>query len=278
MQITEDGGGVASALAEKLNAAGANATVVDEVAVDAKAVICLAGLRDGDAFAANREAFLTAAMVGDSFEQNGGLFVTVQSTGGDHGLSAGIGEQAWAGGFSGLAKTAAQEWPLAVVRSLDVAANDSVEEMAQRLATELLTGGADLEIGLSAGGERVAFESVPEVAEGGQPVVDSQSVIVVSGGGRGVTAATVIELGRQTQASLALLGRSELLDEPGYLADADDDAGIKKALLLDAQARGEKVTPMELTGKANRHPGRTGDPLHTASPAGCRLQCRLPCL
>ncbi len=78
------------------------------------------------------------------------------------------------------------------------------------------------------------------------------SVIVVSGGGRGVTAATAIELARQTQTRLALLGRSELQDEPDFLADAADDAAIKKALLLDAQARGEKVTPMGLAGAANR--------------------------
>jgi NAD(P)-dependent dehydrogenase (short-subunit alcohol dehydrogenase family) len=241
-------------LADKLNAAGANAIVVDDVTASARAVICLAGLRDiqADAFEINREAFRIAAKIGAGFEQDGGLFVTVQSTGGDHGLDSDIGQQAWVGGFSGLVKTAAQEWPLAVVRSLDIATNDSADEVAQRLATELLTGGADLEIGLTADGERVGFDSVARVAEGGQPVVDSQSVIVVSGGGRGVTAATAIELAQQTQTRLALLGRSELQDEPEFLADAADDAAIKKALLLDAQARGEKVTPMGLSSTSNR--------------------------
>ena len=47
--------------------------------------------------------------------------MTVQDTGGDFGLAMNPGEHAWLGGLSGLAKTAAQEWPLAVVRSIDLA-------------------------------------------------------------------------------------------------------------------------------------------------------------
>ena len=172
VQITDDGNGVASALAQRLNDAGANAVVVADVDADAQAVICLAGLREfadeESALEINREAFRVAAKIGAGFEQNGGLFVTVQNTGGDHGLDSDIGQQAWVGGFSGLAKTAAQEWPLAVVRSLDIAAGDlSADEIADRLAAELLTGGADLEIGLTADGERVGFESVARIAEGG---------------------------------------------------------------------------------------------------------------
>ena len=119
------------------------------VPADARAVICLAGLRpvsDVDAaLAANEEAFQLATTIAAGYEADGGLFVTVQDTGGDYGLHATNGERAWLGGLSGLAKTAAQEWPKAVVRTIDLAAAQlAPAAAAERLAEELLNGAADL--------------------------------------------------------------------------------------------------------------------------------------
>jgi hypothetical protein len=78
-------------------------------------VICLAGLvavNDADAaLAANAATFQIATKIAASYEAAGGLFVTVQDTGGDFGLRSTNGVRAWLGGLSGLAKTAAQEWP-----------------------------------------------------------------------------------------------------------------------------------------------------------------------
>ncbi len=67
-----------------------------------------------------------------------------------------------------------------------------------------------------------------------------------------MTATTVIELARQTGARLALLGRSAIQDEPDFLVDAADDAAVKRALLTDAQARGEKLTPRDLSARAGK--------------------------
>jgi hypothetical protein len=74
--------------------------------------------------------------------------------------------------LSGLAKTAAQEWPKAVVRTIDLAASGAAPEaVAVLLAAELLHGGADREIGLTADGGRCAFVSTEKAASGGAPVV-----------------------------------------------------------------------------------------------------------
>ena len=195
-----------------------------------------------------------------TYEAQGGLFVTVQDTGGDFGLATNPGERAWLGGLSGLAKTAAQEWPLAVVRSIDLACEYDGSgrrlrkplRTAERLAHELLNGGADLEIGLPADGRRLAFVSVDTPAAGGSPVVAAHSVLVVSGGGRGVTAAALLALAEAARPHVALLGRTVLEQEPEALKGIHDDAGLKKALLAAAQAQGKRLSPKELGAAAER--------------------------
>ena len=296
VQITDDGRGVAAALADLLNRAGANATVCTAPFADTRAVISLAGLctieSPEDAVRLSAEAFGIAGAIAPTFEDAGGLFITVQDTGGDHGLTAQNGLQnsahAWLGGFSGLAKTAAQEWPKAVVRSIDIAQTATAadgsaqplpaQEIAARIATELLTGGTELEIGLPADGRRLGFVSVAHDVADREAIVDSRSVIVVSGGGKGVTAATIIELARQTQAKLALLGRSVLEEEPAFLHRCPDDAALKKALLAHAQSKGEKITPKTLSAAANkilaaREIRATLDALAAAGSDACYIPC-----
>ncbi len=279
--ITDDGHGVAAALAVHLQAAGADPVVCTAPPADARAVVCLAGLvlsgPDGaqengasennansageaareTALAANAAAFAAAATVAAAFEAHGGLFVTVQDTGGDFGLRTDPGSRAWLGGLSALAKTAAQEWPLAVVRAIDLAADgQSAAASAARLAAELLHGGADLEIGLPPSGERLALALVETPAQpgapGSKPVVDEQSLLVVSGGGRGVTAASLIALAQAARPRIALLGRTPLEAEPPALAGSHDDAALKKALLAAAQAQGQRLSPKELGAAAAR--------------------------
>mgnify|MGYP000969843243 CR=1 FL=1 len=213
-----------------------------------------------DTMDVNGAAFAAATAVAAGFEAQGGLFVAVQDTGGDFGLATNPGERAWLGGLSGLAKTAAQEWPLAVVRSIDLACHhdasdlpeDAAARAAERLANELLNGGADLEIGLPADGRRLAFVSVDTPPGGGSPSVDPHSVLVVSGGGRGVTAAALLALAQAARPHVALLGRTALEPEPEALAGIHDDAGLKKALLAAAQAQGKRLSPKELGAAADR--------------------------
>ena len=281
--VTDDGGGVAQRLVERLTEAGAQAIVAGYVPADARSIICLAGLRavsDVDAaIVANAEAFQIATTAAASFEAKGGLFVTVQATGGDFGLQSINGERAWLGGLSGLAKTAAQEWPQAVVRAIDIAVvGKSPDAIAERLSSELLSGGSDREIGLAADGGRYTFVSTERWAEGGAPSVALDSVIVVTGGGRGVTAAATIELARQAQPRIALLGRSVLDEEPADVRTIVDDASLKKALLAAAQARGERLTPRELGAAADRIlAGReiraTLQALHAAGSQAVYLSC-----
>jgi len=74
-------------------------------------------------------------------------------------------------------------------------------------------------------------------------------VVVASGGARGVTAATLIELARQARPYLVLLGRTPLAEEPAACRGVEGDAALKRALLDAARAAGQRVTPAALGGQ-----------------------------
>ena len=247
--VTDDGEGVGAALVELLNAHGAHAKLAGKVADDAgaRAVISLDGLAAvgsvADAVSANRAAFGVARGVARRFAAEGGTFITVQDTGGDFGLSGS--ERAWLGGPSALARTAKAEWPRAVVRALDVErAGRPAAAIAQAICDELLAGGLEREVGLKADGRRLTLATVSAaLPEGAGVPVDSSSVIVASGGARGVTASCLIALAKIARCRFLLLGRTVLTQ--GELP-AETGAALKSLLLTQARARGEQPTPAEL--------------------------------
>jgi len=248
--VTDEGAGVGAALVEKLAARGAKARLVHEVPADADAVIFLCGLRAApcvdDVVTVNREALRAARVVAARFAKEGGTFVTVQDTGGDFGLSGC--ERAWLAGPAALARTAAIEWPLAHVRAIDVGrVGRSPDEVAEALCEELLSGGVEREVGLPVEGTRVVLQTVPAPLVAGSALpLDAQSVVVVSGGARGVTAACVIELARVARCRFLLLGRTTIEDEPACCNGVHGDAELKRVLLADAKSRGETASPAKL--------------------------------
>jgi hypothetical protein len=248
--VTDDGAGVGAALIEKLAARGAPARLVHEVPADADAVIFLGGLRAArcieDEVAVNREALRAARSVAARFTKEGGTFVTVQDTGGDFGLSGS--ERAWLAGPAALARTAAIEWPSAHVRAIDVGrVGRSPDEVAEALCAELLSGGVEREVGLPVEGTRVVLQTVSAPLPAGSALpLDSHSVVVVSGGARGVTAACVIELARAARCRFLLLGRTPIEDEPACCHGIESDAELKRVLLVETKARGESASPAKL--------------------------------
>jgi hypothetical protein len=254
--VTDEGTGVAAALVANLAKHGVNASVVATVPADADAVIFLGGLRAvktvDDAVAVNREAFHASRAVAARMSAEGGAFITVQDTGGDFGLSGRDEIRAYLGGVSALARTAALEWPLASVKAIDLERGSGKQArdanvLAAAIVAELLYGGTTLEVGLHADGRRTTLTSVPTPSPSvGAENINSSSVVVASGGGRGVTAAALIALAKAKQPRIVLLGRTALNEEPEALRSIGDEAGLKRALMLEAQAAGRKPTPAEL--------------------------------
>jgi hypothetical protein len=255
--VTEDGGGLAAAVVRELKNRGIDAETGADAPADSRAVVFLGGLRPvtsvDEALAVNREAFRLAHNLAPQFTQHGGVLVTVQDTGGDFGLR-GAGTRAWLSGVAALARTAAAEWEPATVRALDLERGGcSDETLAERLVTELLNGGRERDVAIDAEGNRRTVRAVPVEPPfvRGSPLV-TDPVVLVSGGARGVTAASIVALAAETKGRFVLLGRSKLEDEPAFLAGAKDEAAVKRALLDNARQSGRTPSPAELGAEASR--------------------------
>ncbi|MBE9077342.1 SDR family NAD(P)-dependent oxidoreductase [Romeria aff. gracilis LEGE 07310] len=74
--------------------------------------------------------------------------------------------------------------------------------------------------------------------------IHSNSVILVSGGARGVTAQCVIELARQYRCRFVLLGRSAMAEpEPAWAEGCCEEAELKRQIMQALLAQGEKPKP-----------------------------------
>ncbi|MEO6419646.1 MAG: SDR family oxidoreductase, partial [Polyangiaceae bacterium] len=256
--VTDDGAGLAQAVVSKLAEGGVKATVVAQVPADANVVIFLGGMRAvgsvDEAVAVNREAFRATRAVAARFATDGGVLVTVQDTSGDFGLSGKDATRAWLGGVSALARTAAREWPTASVKAIDCERGGrSVDAVAAAIAEEILGGGSTLEVGLHADGKRTTLASVPTVCAAGSTLrIGADSVVVASGGARGVTAAALIALAAAKHPRIVLLGRTAVEDEAPALRAIADEPGLKRAIVQRMQAEGKKPVPADVSGEAFR--------------------------
>jgi acyl transferase domain-containing protein/acyl carrier protein len=148
------------------------------------------------------------------------------------------------GGLAGLTKTAAREWPEVSCKAIDLGAFPTSAAAAGAVAVEMLRRGP-VEVGLSAEG-RLGLKLAPLAAAPApvEPVVNEGDVVVVTGGGRGVTAAAALALAKQYRPFLVLLGRSpEPQQEPAWLAPLVDESEIKRAIMQKATG---KLHPREI--------------------------------
>ena len=244
VEITDENPSLAEALSAGLNARGVSATVVERPSESACAVICLAGLSDMPAgpvgaLHVHQSAIAVAKVVAQHPKAEERLFVTVQSTGGCFGLDGSPGDHAWRGGLAGVVKTAAREWPGASLKAIDVA---DPERSADAILDELFFGGPALEVAYATDGTRsvVQVETLATDDSRG-PALEPGSVVVVSGGARGVTASSVAKLAEKWKVKLALLGRSKLAEWPEGVPLTTDPVQITGALASSAKALGERV-------------------------------------
>ena len=249
--ITRDDAGVADALVPALERRGLKSRALEcrEIPGDAEAVVYLGGLGAAPSPEGGvtlcLEALSLAHTLASAYTERGGVFLLVQDTGGDFGLGGAA--QPWLSGLAGLARTAALEWPEASVRIVDMERGErSPEALAEALADELVCGGMELEVGLRADGSRLRLSSQEAPASGGEASLAPDSVYVVSGGGRGVTAACLLALAKESPGKFLLIGRTVLDEEPEGLQKLEGDRELKAALLARAEDSGERLKPAAL--------------------------------
>ncbi|MGH6887288.1 MAG: SDR family NAD(P)-dependent oxidoreductase, partial [Geminicoccales bacterium] len=161
--------------------------------------------------------------------------VAATGMGGAFGYGANGSSRPGQGGAAGFLRSLSKERPELHVRAIDLDPHADPRRLAAHLVEEILSTGGPVEIGY-VGEERRELAIVPAPLDrngGGAAGLDSESVVLVTGGARGIAAHLSIELARRHGCALELIGRSPRPDdaEAPELAGLSDERELKRRLI-----------------------------------------------
>jgi acyl transferase domain-containing protein/NAD(P)H-dependent flavin oxidoreductase YrpB (nitropropane dioxygenase family)/NAD(P)-dependent dehydrogenase (short-subunit alcohol dehydrogenase family) len=250
--VTQDGSGVAEALCGLLKDHGAQPRILaaGEPVGQVDGLILLDGLGTDWKTDAVPDLF---PLVRDSLVGGAKTLVAATALGGRFGGGDKYNGAPHRGGVSGLVKSVAKEWPQVRVRVVDFDPAAEPNAVAAAVRDEMLAQDDLLEIGYDNG---VRHTVVPVAAQCIQPAdaalaLDPDSVVLLTGGARGITGRVARELAARYRTRLILVGRSpQPTDDhdPPDLAEAQDLLGLRKGLA----ARGEGLSPADIDSRARR--------------------------
>jgi NAD(P)-dependent dehydrogenase (short-subunit alcohol dehydrogenase family) len=149
-----------------------------------------------------------------------------------------------------LTKTLAQEWPEVRIKVVDLDARESVATQGSQIIQELATTDGPVEVGY-AGGRRLALQVRPAPLsqdDGTSSAIDSSSVLLITGGARGITAEMALHLAERYRPTLLLVGRSPVPDpeEAADTAGLETPQQLKAALIQRMRGVGRQPVPAEV--------------------------------
>jgi acyl transferase domain-containing protein/acyl carrier protein/NAD(P)-dependent dehydrogenase (short-subunit alcohol dehydrogenase family)/phosphopantetheinyl transferase len=140
------------------------------------------------------------------------------------------------GARAGFTKSLGREWEATTrARVVDVHPFLDPTSTARALCDEIGIG-QEREVFIDVRGKRTTVRLVDEVPPEPKPLGD-RPVVVLTGGGRGITARVALELARRGEISVVLVGRSEISTVPL------DERSAKEQIRAQLQLAGERVTP-----------------------------------
>ncbi|MCW7539467.1 SDR family NAD(P)-dependent oxidoreductase [Aquabacterium sp. A7-Y] len=205
------------------------------------------------AYDSARTAFTLAKLLQPGFSQIGegrSFFFVVTQMDGELGTAGRTQFPLPSSGLTGLTKSLNIEWEHSFCRTVDIAPRVSKAVAAAMILEELGDAQTEIaEVGRGAKGERfgLGFEAVPVDAEPALSDINAQSVFVVTGGARGITAECVIGLARQYPARFALLGRTRIdTPVPAWAEGLSEIKALKAGAIKQLQEQGEQPTPVKV--------------------------------
>ncbi len=150
-------------------------------------------------------------------------------------------------GIGGLAKTVAREWPAVKSKVVQVCPSEPASELVRLIEAELCAEDNRVEIGYRDGVRR-GLEVVPAplYTNGGDPLkmdLDRSSVVLVTGGARGITADLTYSLAKDYKPTLVILGRGERprTADPVWAEGLTGAAELKSAIMGEFKRSGKPV-------------------------------------
>ncbi len=252
--VTDDGSPFSAELCSCLTARGHRVImtkvldILELLPVDQVAGLVLIAPADGtgDSFLINGFQLLKQVAPGlkRAGREGGALFATVSRLDGAFGCIAGSQlVDPLSGGLAGMTKTARHEWPEVSCKAIDLGHIPDQATAVRAVADELFLSGPS-EAGLSENGRiSLSLQDLPALSSEAAPI-NPGDLVVITGGGRGVTAAAAVSLAKAWQPLLVLLGRSPLPEqEPDWLQPLNDESAIKRAIMTNSR---EKLHPREI--------------------------------
>jgi acyl transferase domain-containing protein len=272
--ITDDGAGLAAALAERIKVAGGQVKIVPGALESALELADIqpsgedkvvgfihltpfgaqpiAPDSDVPAWRAAVEAneLLPHQFVRhfSSFLQASGRILLVSGLGGAFGRGASAGaELRVAGGGPALAKTLREEWPNVSAKAVDLPRDRSARELTGLLFAELAVGGGRIEVGYPDGRRTVFRTEAAEIDLTATPrdALPDGAVILATGGARGITAEVLHTLARPG-VTLWLAGRSAPAPEDPTLAELKTIGALRAHLIAQAHAASQAARPRDI--------------------------------
>ena len=201
-----------------------------------------------------KQVFLIAKYLQKSLnaaaKQGRSWFVTVSRLDGQLGVGEKTNFNPINGGLFGLTKTLNLEWSKVFCRAIDISSNLETGTAARSIIAELYDPNCLIaEVGYSSQGRVTLIGKDYPIADQKNPSkseISRDSVLLVSGGGRGITSQCAIKLAEYYQCKFILLGRSELNDEPEWSKNCFNEIELKKRAFSALNSQGFKPKPTQI--------------------------------
>lgn len=242
--ITDDELGVAPRLAERLQKHGATVEVISfsEHAPPLESLDHVDGLIhlfNLSAIARVRDVKRFFDLVRETLLNKASYLLVASGLGGRFGqFSAGQAPDDFGhgAGLAGMLKSVAKEWPEVRVHCVDLDPDESADELADYLEVELLAENPLTEVSYLEGSRHLlkAVEcALPLAGEINHLELDKHSVVMLTGGARGITAQLAVTLARRFGCQLELVGRSPLPqdEETPQMRAAQDLKALRQVLV-----------------------------------------------
>jgi acyl transferase domain-containing protein/NAD(P)H-dependent flavin oxidoreductase YrpB (nitropropane dioxygenase family)/NAD(P)-dependent dehydrogenase (short-subunit alcohol dehydrogenase family) len=194
-----------------------------------------------------------AAVFGPDLRSVNGAMLVFTAMGGRFGFSSEPREfRPGAAAIALVLKCLSQEWPEVFMKSIDIDPHDNGEELLHLILAECASNDRRVEVGYSAGRRFVlkTYESELDVSVSVAAPLDESSVVLVTGGARGITAEICQELAARFQPTFILVGRSPAPEpEDPETIGIEDAVGLKRVIVERRKSRGQKITPSVVEGE-----------------------------